>query len=119
MHESTLARRLLGVALDASQRAGGARVRGLRGTLAETETLSRDALQFHFDALSVGTAAEGARLELAIEHVAARCLRCGCVYLPEQHLLLCPDCGSTEGAVLGLPGLRVHAVEVEACEGSD
>jgi len=47
MHESTLARRILELA---AARAGGAAVRVVHGRVAETETLSREALELHFRA---------------------------------------------------------------------
>jgi hydrogenase nickel incorporation protein HypA/HybF len=111
MHESSLARKLVELCL---QRAGGQRVRTLRGTLAETEALSHDALLLHFAAHARGTLAEGAQLELALLHVQARCLACGECYPPAHHVLLCPRCGSTEAEQLGETGLRVESIEVDA-----
>jgi hydrogenase nickel incorporation protein HypA/HybF len=116
MHESSLARQLLEVVL---ARAGAAeapkvqRVRAVRGWVAETETLSRESLAFHFAAHARGTAAEGSALELRLVHIEARCRACGQCYAPEHHLLLCPGCGSTEGELLGQPGLGIEALEVE------
>lgn len=121
MHESSLARQLLEVVLD---RAGAAdagargqakvqRIRAVRGWVAETETLSRESLGFHFAAHARGTVAEGAALELRLVHVEARCRACGQRYAPEHHLLLCPGCGSIEGELLGQTGLGIEALEVE------
>jgi hydrogenase nickel incorporation protein HypA/HybF len=110
MHESALARQLVELCL---QRCGAERVRVVRGTLAETEQLSRQALALHFEAHARGTAAAGARLELELVHVRARCLGCEHVYLPEHHLLLCPSCGSTEAETLGESALRIDSIDVE------
>lgn len=111
MHESSLARTLVQLCL---QRSGGARVRSVRGRVAETEVLSREALALHFAAHARGSAAEGARLELELIQVRARCRGCAADYVPEHHLLLCPACGSTDAEQLGETGLRIDSLEVES-----
>ena len=113
MHESALAGRLLAAVLERAAAAGAARVRVVRGWIAETEALSAESLAFHFRAHAPGTAAEGARLELRLVHVQARCRGCGHAYAPEHDLLLCPDCGSTDGELLGQTGLGLDALEVD------
>jgi hydrogenase nickel incorporation protein HypA/HybF len=109
VHESTLARTLLAAVL---ARARGARVRVVRGWVAETEALSRSSLAFHFAAHAHGTPAEDARLELELRRIVARCRGCGATYVPEHHLLLCPACASTDAELLGETGLGIDAIEV-------
>ena len=109
MHESSLARRLVEVVLAA---AGTARVRAVRGWVAETETLSSESLAFQFAAHARGTSAEHARLELRVVHVAARCRSCAATYAPEHHVLLCSICGSTDGELLGATGVGIDALDV-------
>ena len=113
MHESTLAQWVLKTVLQHSLSEGASRVRVVRGWVAETESLSAESLSFHFAAHARGTNAEGARLQLELIHVQARCHACLRTYAPEHHLLLCPGCGSTEGELLGRTGLAVTAIEVE------
>jgi hydrogenase nickel incorporation protein HypA/HybF len=114
MHETTLAKQLLEIVLEAARRAGAARIVAVRGRVAETEALSGDSLAFHFRAHARGTPAEGARLELATHHVEARCTGCGRVYLPEHHLTLCPQCGGTEAELLGECGVRLESIDVSS-----
>jgi hydrogenase nickel incorporation protein HypA/HybF len=113
MHESTLARQILEAVLTRARAAEARRVKTVRGWIAETEALSPQSLAFHFSAHARGTPADGAKLELRLIHVEARCLRCGTKYAPEHHLLLCPACGSTDGEELGETGLRIEALEVD------
>ena len=113
MHEASLAKGILAAVLDRARAEGGARVREVRGWVAETEALSADSLSFHFAAHARGTAAEGARLRLRVVHVRARCRACGVEYPPEHHVLLCPSCGGAEGDLLGPTGLGVDSMEVE------
>jgi len=113
MHEAALARQLLAAVLERAAAAGVARVRVARGWIAETETLSAESLAFHFARHAHGTAADGARLELRLLHVEARCRACAVVYRPEHHVLLCPECGSADGELLGRTGLGLDELEVE------
>ena len=113
MHESTLARQVLDTVLQHAVFHGASRVRLVRGWVAETESLSPESLSEHFATHARGTRAEGARLHLNLIHVEARCRTCGRTYAPENHLLLCPVCGSSDGEQLGQTGLAITAIEVE------
>lgn len=113
MHESSLARQVLELALAAARRAGGGAVRAVRGRVAETESLSPEALELHFRAHARGTPAEAARLAIALVHVEARCRACGAIYRPEHHVLLCARCGSTDGEELGETGLWIESIELD------
>jgi hydrogenase nickel incorporation protein HypA/HybF len=110
MHESSLARELLALALKSAL--PGERVRALRGRLAETESLDPQAIAWNFAALARGTAAEGAVLDLRTEHLRATCAACGAVYQPEHHVLLCPGCGGTNAEVEGQPGLFIEEIDL-------
>jgi hydrogenase nickel incorporation protein HypA/HybF len=113
MHESSLARQILRAVVERAAREGARRVVAVRGWVAETESLSRDSLASHFAAHARGTPAEGARLELRVEHIEARCSGCGTSYAPDHHVLLCPRCGGTDAELLGTPGLGIDAIEVD------
>ena len=110
MHETLLAKDLLRVVLE---RAEGARVLEVKGTIAETEALRPDVLDFHFQAHARGTLAEGARLDLRLVHVRARCGRCGHEYRPDHHATVCPRCSCAEAELLGATGVSLDSMEVE------
>jgi hydrogenase nickel incorporation protein HypA/HybF len=113
MHESLLAKRVLAAVLDRAQRAAARQVRYVRGWIAETEALSALSLELHFHGFAKGTVAEGAKLDLRLVHVEARCLGCGVQYACQHHVLLCPGCGSARGELLGETGLGIEVMEVE------
>jgi hydrogenase nickel incorporation protein HypA/HybF len=113
MHESSIARQILNAAVARAREAGAGRVRAVRGWVAETESLSAESVGFHFEAHARGTPAEGARLDLAVSRIAARCTACNTVYEPDHHVLLCPSCGATEAELAREPGLGVESIEVE------
>ncbi|HLK37461.1 MAG TPA: hydrogenase maturation nickel metallochaperone HypA [Polyangiaceae bacterium] len=72
--------------------------KGLDGTIAETDRVSPESIAFHFRALAQGATAEGAALELDLHHVEVRCDSCGTTFAPDDHVRLCPSCGSARGA---------------------
>ena len=110
MHEAGIARQLLDVVL---VHAGGSRVEVVRGWIADAEALSRDSLAFHFDAHARGTAAEGARLELRLVQLEARCRPCGRSFAADHHrVLLCPACGAVDAELVGPVGIGIDALEV-------
>ena len=113
MHEASLARQILAVVLERGREGGAVRVRTVRGWVAETETLSAESLALHFAVAAAGTAAAGARLELEVVHVAARCRECAHVFRPEHHVLACPECAAADAEPLGRVGLGIDAIEVE------
>ncbi len=111
MHESSLAKQLLRATLERVPE--GQRVVNVRGWLAETEALDREAIAFHFRALAKDTPASDANLDLDLIHTEARCRACGATYKPEHHLTLCPECGGTEADLLGPTGLGIDSIDVE------
>jgi hydrogenase nickel incorporation protein HypA/HybF len=113
MHEAQLARGILREVLARAATLGAERVLAVRGWIAETEALSRDSLVLSFTAMAQGTPAEGARLDLSVEHVAARCRGCHAEYLPCHGMLVCPCCGGSEAEVLGRTGIAIETMDVE------
>ena len=116
MHEAALARQILSLVLDHAGAERAVVVRSVRGWIAETEALSAESVAFHFAALAGGTIASGARLELDVRRLEARCKACARTYRPDHHLVLCPDCGSTDGELLGGTGLGIETIEVSMTE---
>lgn len=113
MHESSLAQQVLRAVLASAADAHASRVRVVRGWVAETEALSSESLALQFAAYARGTLADGARLDLRLIHVEARCRSCGQSYAPTHHILICPACNGTEADLLGRTGLGIEALEVE------
>lgn len=113
MHESSLARQIVEAVLAKAQASGATKILKVTGWIAEPERLSADSLQVHFDIQAAGTIAEGAKLELAISRVLARCAACGNTYPPDHQITVCPACGCTDATLLGRVGLGIDSVEIE------
>jgi hydrogenase nickel incorporation protein HypA/HybF len=113
MHEMSLCQGLLDL-IEAEREARGfehvARVRVAVGAFANVEP---DALRFGFEAVTRGTAAEGAELDLDVIPARAWCMPCGDVRLIARRGDPCPVCGSAQlvlqsGEELRLTELEVH-----------
>lgn len=113
MHESSLGRDIVRAVVEKANEVGALRVRTVRGSIAETEWLNPQAIAFHFEAHARGTVAEGARLDLSTTWIEADCAHCGTRFKPDHHVVLCPQCGSTEATLLGEAGLRIDSIEVD------
>ncbi len=91
MHETQLAREILNAALEEAHRRSG-RLQGVKIELSKTSHESSEALEFAFSAVTEGTEAAGAKLE--IERVPGRltCPHCGHEFEAEDVVALCPQC---------------------------
>lgn len=72
-----------------------------------------EALTFCFDAVTRGTLAEKARLEIVHTPVAAWCMPCGKSVGIANRFDSCPDCGSHQLQITGGNELRIKSMEVD------
>lgn len=92
MHELSIMDSALNLALDQARQAGAIRVHVVRLRIGALSGVVPEALQFAFEALTPGTLAESARLE--VEHIPARfwCAGCAREFASESLLPECPAC---------------------------
>lgn len=100
MHEVSLMQNLLEVVETTARREGGGRVSLIRMRIGEMSGVSTDALDFAFEVLSRGTAAEGGRIEYERVTLSARCRGCGGAFAPEGMVFRCPGCGDADVEVV-------------------
>ncbi|MBX3746248.1 MAG: hydrogenase maturation nickel metallochaperone HypA [Verrucomicrobiae bacterium] len=113
MHEASLMKTALDLALSQAAAQGARRVHRLGMRVGDLSGVVPDALQFAFEALSLGSAAEGARLD--IERVAPRyaCDTCGAEFDPAEELLPeCPHCGALGGRLCRGLELELTSLEI-------
>lgn len=108
MHELTIAESLVSSVLE---RTGGRRVNVVRLRVGRFAGVVPDALAFCFEVAGVGTALEGASLEIVEEHARAHCRSCGVDFTLDDQFLLC-GCGSADVQLLSGRELSVTSVEV-------
>ena len=113
MHEMTVAESLVELIEDEGRCRGFSRVRQIRVRIGALGHVEPDALRFCFAAVSHGTIAEGAHLEL--ETVAGEGWCAGCartVAIAERHDI-CPECGSCQVRMTAGAELRLAELEVD------
>ena len=112
MHELSLVLHLLDVIADQARRADFDRVTSLRVEVGELACVETEAFLHCFEAASVGTVAEGARLRLGVLPARARCESCGLEFHLPALGTPCPDCGLSRLEVLAGRELRLRELEV-------
>jgi hydrogenase nickel incorporation protein HypA/HybF len=74
--------------------------------------VENEALYFCFDAITKGTIAENAILEIIEQNGSANCFECSENFVTSDRLSLCPKCGSGRIMVNGGDALRIKNLEV-------
>jgi hydrogenase nickel incorporation protein HypA/HybF len=112
MHEMALAESMLGIVEDTARRNGGSRVTLVRLEIGALSHVEPEALRFCFDAVTRGSLAERAALEIVTTPGRAWCMPCGdTVDLPRVGEG-CPHCGSYQLQVSAGDEMRVSEIEI-------
>jgi hydrogenase nickel incorporation protein HypA/HybF len=112
MHEMGITQGVLAASIDAAAEAGATRITAIRLNIGDMTEIVEDALQFAFEALSPGTMAEGAVLEVTFLPARSRCMQCGVEFEHSRFEMLCPECGSF--MIELLQGRELEIVSIDA-----
>jgi hydrogenase nickel incorporation protein HypA/HybF len=105
---------MLDVALETAAEAGVGRILAIDVVIGDLTSMVDDSVQFYFDLLSRGTAAEGAVLRFRREPARMACTTCGRVDDVRPPLApCCAGCGSLAVRVLGGQEFRVESIETD------
>ncbi len=113
MHEMSLCEGVLQVLEEHSRSQGFDRVTAVFLEIGGLSGVEPEAMRFCFDAVTRGTLAERAALE--IEHVPGQawCMQCATTVQVNQRFDQCPDCDSYQLQVTGGDEMRIRELEVE------
>lgn len=113
MHELALCREILAIVEAEAKARGFTRVRAVRLEVGALACASPEAIAFCFEAISHGTLAAGARLEMDRPAGHGCCLDCGSLIAMSERGDRCPRCGGPALGVRGGDALRVTELEVD------
>jgi hydrogenase nickel incorporation protein HypA/HybF len=99
--------------IDASTKAGATRINAVRLTVGELTEIVPDSLQFAWEALTPGTFAEGAILEIRETGGRSICLQCSAEFDHDRFDRRCTACGSFATKVCRGDELRIDDIDVD------
>lgn len=113
MHEMSLTEGVVEILRDEARKQGFSRVRLVRLEIGAIGGVDPQAMEFCFDAVTRGTLAEGARLEIVTTPGQGWCLDCGKTVPLSERFGACPDCGAHHVQMTGGGEMRVRELEVD------
>lgn len=112
MHEMSLCEGVVELVEEEARKGGFSRVRAVVLELGVLGHVEPEAMLFCFEAVSRGTIAEGARLEIERIAGAGWCLDCARTVPLAERFGACPDCGRHHVQMTAGDELRVKELEV-------
>ena len=113
MHELGIAQEMLRVALDYAAKNHAQKITQFNIEMSAAADESEDSLRFHFENLTRGTPADGARVEIARIPIAAKCLDCGNEFALTDGAAACPQCASPRVRPLLHDEFRLASIDIE------
>lgn len=113
MHEMSIAEGITDIALNVLKANNGTVVHSVQLKLGIMAGVEREALLFCFDAVTKGTAAEGAVLAIETVPLTGRCLDCNREFPIENYIFRCPKCESTLIETKTGRELQVMSVDID------
>lgn len=112
MHEMSLAEGVLQLIEDASRQQSFARVSTVWLEIGQLAGVEVEAMRFCFDAVTRGSVAEGAQLEIVTTPGSGWCMQCSATVALSEVFGACPQCGTHQVQVTGGTEMRVKELEV-------
>ena len=113
MHEMALAESVLGIVEDYARRERASRVRTVRLAIGQLANIEVEAIRFCFGAVTRGSVADSAVLEIEEVPGTGWCMRCAEPVPLASPADACPHCGAFQVTVTGGTEMRVKELEVE------
>ncbi len=113
MHELAITQSMLDLVLEQAEKAEAKSVGKINLVIGEMTGVVDRAVQFYFDFLSKGTAAEGASLAFRVIPTTAKCRNCHKNFELGEFDWTCPHCQSNNIEITGGKELFVESIEVE------
>ncbi len=112
MHEMSICEGIVQLLEEQAVLQNFSQVEKLRLEIGPMSGVEIEALCFCFDAVSKGTLAENAALEIIRTIGRAWCMKCAATVVVTKRFDACPDCGSYQLQITGGDEMRVKDLEV-------
>jgi hydrogenase nickel incorporation protein HypA/HybF len=113
MHELSITQSMLDLVLGEAEKAEAKSVAKINLVIGEMTGVVGQCVQFYFDFLSKGTAAQGAALAFKVVPTTAKCRKCGKNFELREFDWTCPHCQSNNMEIIAGKELFVESIEVE------
>ncbi len=113
MHEMALTESIVEIALEEARKQGARKVTRVFLDVGALSPVEPEALEFCFAAVASGTAAEGARLEIARIAGAGWCLDCEEKVPLAERFGACPQCGRYRVQMTTGDELKIREMEID------
>ncbi len=113
MHEMAIAEGIVDVALDTLKANNGSIIHAIQVQIGVLSGVEPEALHFCFEAVTQGTPAQGAKLDIETITMKGRCLDCHQEFSMEQYRHVCPHCNSFAVEELQGRELRVASIDMD------
>lgn len=113
MHEMSLCEGVLQVLETEASKQGFNQVKAVWLEIGELSSVEPDAMLFSFDAVTRGSLADGATLNIIRVPGQAWCMQCSKSVNVKQRFDACPECGSYQLQVTGGEEMKIKELEVE------
>lgn len=113
MHEMALTESIVDIVCEEARKGGFGKVRVVRLQVGAMAQVEPEALRFCFDAVSRGTVAEGAALDIERRPGEGWCFDCAKTVAMEERFSACPECGARHVQMTSGDELRVQELEVD------
>ncbi|WP_330083110.1 hydrogenase maturation nickel metallochaperone HypA [Methylocystis iwaonis] len=113
MHEMALTESIVDIVCEEARKQGFGKVRVVRLKVGAMAHVEPEALRFCFDAVSRGTVADGATLDIIRAPGEGWCLDCGKTVPLDERFGACPECGRRHVQMTSGDELRIEELEVD------
>lgn len=112
MHEVAIMEETVAIACGQAQQQNAQRILQFKMRVGAISGVVPEALSFAFEAVTIGTIAEGAKLKIETVPVSCFCLECDRPFFPPDLFYECPTCGNLSHQILTGKEVELKSLEV-------
>ncbi len=113
MHEMSIAQGILDIVLKTAAEHNAVKISYIKLLIGQMTQVEPESLKFGFAALSAGSIADGANVDITIVPLVGECNHCRQQFPVEKYSFLCPLCDSAAIVIVSGRELAVDYLEVE------